>query len=195
MLAPILKNAPATTPVSLAEAKAQLQLSTSDTTWDALVGNLILAATSYLDGWSGILGRCLISQTWECRFECFETEFDLPFPNCSAATVEYYDSTGTKQTFSSSNYQIVEEAGHACICLYTSSTIPAVSAIREDAVIITATCGYGDATAVPPAIKHAILLLVGHWFANREAVVVGAAPVELPYSVTALVAPFRVVGV
>lgn len=35
-------------------------------------------------------------------------------------------------------------------------------------------------------VEHAILLLVGHWYANREAVVVGVAPSAVPLAVDRL---------
>ena len=39
------------------------------------------------------------------------------------------------------------------------------------------TAGYGDeASDVPAPIRHALKLLVAHWFEHREPVVVGAAP-------------------
>lgn len=40
-------------------------------------------------------------------------------------------------------------------------------------------------------INAAMLLLIGHWFANREAVVVGAQKAEMPMSVTYLLMPIK----
>jgi len=39
--------------------------------------------------------------------------------------------------------------------------------------------GYGAATAVPQTIKQAMLMLIAHWFENREAVGTVGGPVEL----------------
>ncbi len=49
-------------------------------------------------------------------------------------------------------------------------------------------------STVPPALKVAILLLVGNWYANHE---VSSAPamIELPFAVSALIAPYRRIGV
>lgn len=58
--------------------------------------------------------------------------------------------------------------------------------------VVTYTAGYAvgataDEWAAPEDIKQAVLLLVGHWFENREAVVVGASSSgELPLAVSAL---------
>ncbi len=40
-------------------------------------------------------------------------------------------------------------------------------------------------------ITTAMLLLIGHWYANRESVVVGTITSELPMAVEALIAPYR----
>ena len=59
-------------------------------------------------------------------------------------------------------------------------------------VEITFTAGYGGtAAAVPAAIRQAMLLLIGQWYDNREAVTVGAAGSPMPMAVDALLAPYR----
>lgn len=40
-------------------------------------------------------------------------------------------------------------------------------------------------------INAAMLLLVGHWFANREAVVVGTQKAEMPMAVSYLLMPIK----
>jgi uncharacterized phiE125 gp8 family phage protein len=52
----------------------------------------------------------------------------------------------------------------------------------------------GEASA-PEAIQQAIRLAVAHWYANREAAVVGASVQALPLAFDALIAPFRRVRV
>jgi len=195
MFAPIRTVAPDEQPVSRSQAKAQLQIDGTNTDWDDLLDAYIEAATAHLDGWSGILGRCLVTQTWTQSFECFEREFDLPFPDVQTVTVEYRDTSGTWQTFDAANYALQQEVGGSCVELLTTAAIPATSWVREDRVRITMVVGYGAAAAVPKPLCQAILLTVGHWFANRETVNVGNIVSELPFGATALVAPYRRVGV
>lgn len=57
---------------------------------------------------------------------------------------------------------------------------------------VTYTGGYtdlgGEEWEAPEDIKQAVIMLVGHWFENREAVVVGASSSgELPMAVSALI--------
>ncbi|MFT7337626.1 MAG: hypothetical protein ACI92B_000948 [Marinobacter maritimus] len=40
-------------------------------------------------------------------------------------------------------------------------------------------------------ITTAMLLLIGHWFVNRESVVIGTITAELPMAVDALITPYR----
>jgi uncharacterized phiE125 gp8 family phage protein len=61
-------------------------------------------------------------------------------------------------------------------------------------VTVTYSAGYGDADAVPAAIKEAIKLLAANWYENREAAIVGASgvvPMELPLGVRDLIASYQ----
>ena len=56
--------------------------------------------------------------------------------------------------------------------------------------------GYGAASTVPTSIKQAMLLLIGHWYENREAMVeskFAASLTEAPYVVEALLSPHRII--
>lgn len=49
----------------------------------------------------------------------------------------------------------------------------------------------GNALALSKSIAQGVLLLVGHWYANRESGVVGLVTSELPLSTQALWRPHR----
>lgn len=189
MLAPVRTSAPATTPITLTEAKAHLRV--GHTAEDTLIGIYIDAATAVLDGWTGILGRCMVTQTWRQDFDGFYDDMRLPFPDVQSVTVAYYDSTNTSQTLSGSVYTLVNDAGGARIELAYNQTFPATYD-RPDAVRVTMVAGYGAASAVPAALKAAMLLHVGVMFTARGD---ADGSGELPPAYHALVAPYRVVGV
>ncbi len=46
-------------------------------------------------------------------------------------------------------------------------------------------------TDVPPALTEAVCQLVGHWYENREAVIVGVSAQELPLNVADIVREYR----
>ncbi|ASY56485.1 Gene Transfer Agent (GTA) ORFG06 [Sinorhizobium sp. CCBAU 05631] len=164
---------------------------------DAVVTALIDAAISHLDGWSGVLGRCLINQGWRmslsdwpaCRF------IRLPFPDVSAATVKYYDPDNAEQAVSMSFVTRLEDERGTLIRFSDEFAFPSVFDDRGDSVQVEFTAGYGaNSTDVPQAIRTAILLMVAHWYNNREASIAGQQS-EIPFGASALIAPFRRVGV
>ena len=61
---------------------------------------------------------------------------------------------------------------------------------QPDTATITFIAGYGAAADVPDDLKHAMKLLIGHWFANREAVAVGTLTV-VPIAFSALIDSYR----
>jgi uncharacterized phiE125 gp8 family phage protein len=58
--------------------------------------------------------------------------------------------------------------------------------VRGDAVTVTYVAGYGNASDCPQLAQHAIRMLVGHWYENRESATVGAEVREVPMAVTRL---------
>jgi len=55
------------------------------------------------------------------------------------------------------------------------------------------TAGYGAAASdVPAPLRQAVLLLVAHWYENREPIAVGSPEMAVPGPVAQLVEPFRV---
>lgn len=53
----------------------------------------------------------------------------------------------------------------------------------------------GNALVITKAISQGALLLVGHWYANRETVAIGTIATELPMATNALWLPHRWVNV
>ncbi|ASQ10646.1 head-tail connector protein [Sinorhizobium meliloti] len=195
MLRPIRISAPDAKPVSLVEAKGAAKVDFDDD--NALIEGMIDAAISRLDGWSGVLGRCLINQEWRlslcdwptCRF------IRLPFPDVSAATVKYFDEDNAEQTVSASLVTRLEDERGTIIRFSDDFAFPSVFDDRGDGVQVEFTAGYGENAAdVPHAIRTAILLIVAHWYNNREASTEGQQS-EIPFGASALIAPFRRVGV
>lgn len=194
MLAPVLITAPAVDVVTFDEASIWLR-GDGVTDEKALVEALIASATAHLDGWSGILGRCLINQVWAVPYKGWSRELRLPFPNVSAATVKYYDANNVEQTVAGADMAVLHDAEGSYVRLSDDYAFPNLYDDRDDAVNITLTAGYGTAaTAVPAPIRTAILLMVAHWFHNREAVA-DSALAELPMGVSALITPYRRIGV
>lgn len=65
-----------------------------------------------------------------------------------------------------------------------------IAGIIEAAEDHVASTGVAFATPVQPAVRHAVLLIVSHFYNNREAVTAEAVN-AMPLGVNALLAPYR----
>jgi uncharacterized phiE125 gp8 family phage protein len=188
MLSPVLVTPPAVTPVSVEEARQHCRIDSYDE--DVLLQMYVQAATAHLDGYTGILGRALITQTWQADFDAFCTRLDVPLgPNAVVTSVTYYDGYNAEQEADDTLYGVYTDARGAYVALKTGQSWPSVYD-RADAVRVTWTAGYGAAAAsVPAAIRAAILLMVEDMYANRGAKLDDPMP-DNP-TVDRLIRPFR----
>lgn len=169
---------PAAVAVSLTRAKKQVELLETESAHDAHLNALIGAATEHVEQYTR---RSLITQTWRLTLDAFPCEIILPRPPVqSVNSITYVDDDGATQTLSSSLYQVCLESSPARIVPAYNEVWPTVRNIPE-AVQVTYVAGYGAAsTNVPEQFKQVILLLVGHWFEHREAIVSGTSAAEVP---------------
>lgn len=192
MYDPILITAPTAKPVSVAEAKAHLRVDVSDE--DTYIGTLIDAASAHLDGWTGQLGQAICEQTWRDQWDDFSSVMRLNlYPVQSVSSVKYIDTNGDEQTIDAANYYLMKLDGTWFVVFKFNYTFPALSVMDRPAVTIEYVAGYDT---VPAAICHAIKLIVGAWYENREETIIGVPVARLPDSVAvnALLAPYRRVG-
>lgn len=170
--------------VTWTEAKAHLRLDSDDE--QTFVEGLIAAATAWIDGPAGWLGRALGEQTIEEKLDAFCSSIILSIsPVLEITEVAYIDEDGDEQEVEDTVYGVLGRE----VFLRTDQSWPSPISGEPGAAIIRYTAGYEE---VPAAIKHAILLMVGNWFANREAVITGTISSELPLAVEALLQPYRI---
>ena len=184
-----LTSAPSETPISLAEAKEHLRV--LHTAEDSYITGLISAATEYLEGREGIIGRALITQSWEYRIDAFPdcVSIELPMPPLqSVASVTYVDGDGAVQTLSTDVYAVETATLVGLISLKYDQVWPETRS-EPHAVRIAFTAGYGAASAVPEPLKSAMKLLIGHWYVNRDQSI--EALRGAGFAVDALIAPHR----
>jgi uncharacterized phiE125 gp8 family phage protein len=158
-------SAPAVEPLSTAEAKDHLKITHSDD--DTIIDSYVTAARLWCEAF---IQRQLITATWELVLDAFWADaIPLPFPPLASVTsVQYIDTDGDSQTFSSDDYVVDTKSAPGRIYLAYNESWPTTRQVRE-AVTITYVAGYGaSGSDVPEEIRTAIRLLTAHYYEHRE---------------------------
>lgn len=185
-------TAPTADPVTVAEAKTHLRVTVSDD--DTYIGDLIARAVGVIDGPNGI-GVCMVSQQWKYTADLFPAVFVIPLgPLISVDAIGYVDGDGATQTVDAADYRVMNAGGLATITPAYGTSWPSIRNV-SGAVTVTFTAGYLDNLSspnvgeVPAPLKGAVLMLVAHWYENRE--VMGDED-EMPFGVAPLLDQYRV---
>lgn len=160
--------------VSLALAKQHLEYEGDDR--DDLIAQYIAAARAWIESYTGKrLMVSTITETVDCLYDGRPLSAG---PVVSLTSVDYIDTANAAQTLAGarvlSGRIYAPVGGWPSTADYTPATI-----VYE--------AGYAD---TPADLVSAQLLLIGHFFANREAVSERSAT-EVPFAVEALCAPYR----
>lgn len=198
-LAPVRTVAPTVDLLTVEEIKAALRIDHSDE--DAWIATARNAVTEHLDGYTGILGQCLLNQTWRQNYCGFPADGVIRLPVGPVSTVSdvtYRDTSDAQQTLAGGVYAgpLVDAVG-PYLKLKFAQVWPATYE-RDDAVSVTFVAGYGSAaSSVPARIKQAALLMIGDLYEHRETVVIGVSAMQIPMSasVSALIANDRRIGI
>jgi len=208
---------PASEPVTLAQAKLHMRLDFDDE--NALVQGLITAAREYCEQ---VIQRAIYNRTYVLSLDQFNygdwrstipmdrrnplrfsalwqsMALRLPMPRLvSVSSITYLDTTGTQQTLDPSSYVVDASSEPARIVPAVNLTWPTTDYYIPGSVKVTYISGsYGDGVETdtcPASIRQAILLLIGAWYQNREAI----SPLTLktvPMAVDALLNGYRFYG-
>jgi uncharacterized phiE125 gp8 family phage protein len=174
---------PASEPVSLDEAKAQLRVDGSDD--NTFISGLITAARLYFEETAR---RSLITQTWRLSLDEWSDEIELPRPPLqSISFIKYKNAAGTETTLSTSVYLVDAESEPGRVVLAKDQSWPSDELYKVNPIQITYIAGYGAAADVPEQMKQAIKLIIGHWYENREATIAGTIMKEIPLGIDSLI--------
>jgi len=177
-------GAPVSAALNLAEAKRHLRVLHDDD--DAEIEAMVAAAEAAIEGPNGI-GIALLSQTWRMSLDYFPCEIVVPLGPVTAVTsVTYRDAAGAEQTVSGLRYDLDQQPLR--IWPARDASWPSIYC-EPGAVKVTFVCGHSE---LPQDLRWALLLLVGHFYENREAVTIDANAAELPMGVASILERYRV---
>lgn len=180
-------TAPTTEPISLTEAKLHCRV--DETADDTLITALITAAREEVERMSY---HALMPQTLELVLDRWQMPIVLPYPPLTSVTsIKYVDEDAVEATWASTNYLVSVDRIPALIVLKPNKELPSVTLYPQEAIRVRYVAGYATAAAVPQSLKQAMLLLIGHWYENRENTTVGAISRDIPFGVDALVRSYR----
>lgn len=169
-------SAPAAEPLTLAEVKADRLVDYADK--DAKIIGLIVNAREQAEHRTG---RALVTQQWRLGLDSFPADsLELPKPKLqSVQSVTYLDTAGVRQTLANTEYDVITDELVGRILPAYGKTWPSCR-IWPGSVQVSYTCGYGAASDVPQSIKTWMMLAIGAWFENCEALTDGHQVAELP---------------
>jgi len=165
---------PASEPVTLSELKAHLRV--DGTSEDVYLAQLITAAREYAEDYQG---RAYIDRTYEVVMDRWPTVRHIEtqyVPIKLVIKVAAKQRNGSLVEMDLSDLIIHPDA----IVLGSGQQWPTGDAMVE------AVIQYVAGSPITAQVKQAILLMAGHWYANREDVVVGNVVNTLPLGAKAL---------
>lgn len=176
---------PTQEPFTLDEAKLHLRVDITDD--DYLIQGLIAAARKAAER---ITRHALLLQTWDLYLDEFPMtdRIVLAWPPLQSVThIKYTTSAAVESTFAAASYQVDTYSTPARIVLKDGYSWPSDTLQVINGVVVRFVAGFGGPEDVPDDIRQAMLLMIAHWYENREAVATsGAVPKEIPFGVDAL---------
>ncbi|RIA56767.1 head-tail connector protein [Dichotomicrobium thermohalophilum] len=186
----VLTSAPAREPVSVSEAKQYLRIDSA--VEDPVVASLILAARLHIEG---ALDIAMVTQSWKLLLDRWPEDgrVEIPLgPLQSVDSVTVYGADDVAQAVPESSYLVDLSSLRPRLVRHAGAVWP-MPGRPVNGIEIAVTAGYGDTPeTVPQPIRQALLMLVAHWYEQREPVVL-EEPDALPHGVADLLAPYRAV--
>jgi uncharacterized phiE125 gp8 family phage protein len=151
-------------------------------------------------------GRAFLTQTWRYTLDRFPGAWcgnlwpsmsagpfgviELPMPVLqSVSSITYVDNDGVTQTLSTSVYDVDVDHFPGRVLLKYGQVWP-VTRVQRNAVTITLVAGYASPALVPADWKHALLLLIAHFYQHR-----GDENMPMPDNIDSLMYPDRYIEV
>jgi uncharacterized phiE125 gp8 family phage protein len=180
---------PSVEPLSLAEAKAHLRVDTSRD--DTYIQALITTSRLQIEDTFALV---YVHQTWSYTLDAWPDApaIELPVgPVAQILAIRTYDVNDIQTPIPLATFQL--DAASRVPRLIRKATFAIPSNLRPaNGIEVSFRAGYGAAAnSAPEPLRHALRLLVAHWYDHRDPAAVTMPGAKVPASVSALLAPYR----
>lgn len=192
---------PTVEPLTLAETKEHLRVTGSDD--DSYIGGLIIAVRQYCEN---VTGRYFVERQVRWTLDsfpvCSRTALIIPAaPVQQIDSIVYTDIEGNQATWDALLYDFQYDIVFPRLAPAYGEGWPSDARDVMGAVKIDFTVGYDPSVSspidytqnVPQAIKHAMRLVIGHFYENRLEVTRDGL-VKMPLAADHLLSPYRIRG-
>lgn len=175
--------------VTIEEVRAQLRIDPDMAEEDPLLSHLIKAAEEYV---LDLTNRVGLVRTFNLNLHGFPNGPIRVYrtPLIAVSQITYTDTDGASQTWAASGYQVDTSAVPGMILPAHNQVYPVARSVLNT-VQVRFTAGYATAITIPKSYIQLILALVGHWYENREPVLIGGANQPLPFYLHAMINQYR----
>lgn len=180
---------PTKEPLTVDEAKNYLRIEEDYTDDDAMVLMHIAAAR---ERFQQATSHVLVSTEYEAAFDQWPDDnvirlFKVPLLNVTGIT--YYDTQGAQQSLGTDDLFIDAVSKPARIAP-VAGRFPMIDG-RVGGIRLRFTAGYAEGK-IPKYIKHALLMMITHFYDNRAEVVTGTIATTMPAGVEAVIDMYSV---
>ena len=186
-----LALAPESEPITTDQASEHVRLDSADDV--AYLGALIAVAREYADSITGKVssesGWLVVAESWDSlggdTFPLYRS------PLVSIESISYYPpDSATLTVMDSAAYRAITTTEPGMVQII--GDLPPVDS-RPDAIQIAFTAGYPEPELAPPILRHAIKMLVAHYYENRLQVAFAGSS-EIPFGVSNLLENQKIGG-
>lgn len=165
-------------PLTLAEIKNHLRLSTGFTTDDTYIQALRDVAREHVEDYTG---QKLRAQTWKLYLDEWprDKSYDhvtLPFApvqSVPSSGVVYRDAENNSTTFSSTAWNADTVSIPGRVVLEYDSDWPSVVLDNDNPISVEFVVGYTTPSSIPASIKHAMKMLIADMYEFHETKIIG----------------------
>ena len=175
--------------VTMEEVRAQLRIDPDMSEEDPLLSHLIKAAEEYV---LDLTNRVGLVRTFNLNLHGFPNGPIRVYrtPLIAVSQITYTDTDGASQTWAASGYQVDTSAVPGMILPAYNQVYPVARSVLNT-IQVRFTAGYATAITIPKSYIQLILALVGHWYENREPVLIGTIQQPLPFYLHAMINQYR----